>query len=337
MASSPSDDRVSTWLELSIRVPDHLSAALSDLLLELGAAGLAEEHPGLDLEDRADAPIVSGDPSWAPPPPSNPEPDLLVRSWFAEADTSSQGPQLSQAIHVWLAEHDLSDERLTLSSLQDQDWNASWREGFQDFRLSTRLHVVPSWLDLPVLPDDVRVLRLEPDMAFGTGTHFTTSGCASLIDEWMAAQGATELTVLDVGTGTGVLALAALALGASRAIAVDTDPAAVASATDNARTNQQAEQLEVLLGGPDVAPPGTYDLVAANLLAPVLVELAPALAKRVADEGVLVISGMLRHQTTETLQAFQPLGLRELERREDEQWVAVLLGRSPGATGCGAK
>ncbi|HCP45745.1 MAG TPA: hypothetical protein DIU15_06870 [Deltaproteobacteria bacterium] len=329
MASSPSNDTGSRWLEVSVRVPDHLSAALSDLLLELGAVGLAEDHPGLHLEDDPNAPIISGDPHWAPPPPINPSPELIIRSWFPEPSPGQLDGDLPGAIRAWLTEHQLSGDQLTLAPLQEQDWNASWREGFRDFRLSPRLHVVPSWLTPPPLPAEVRVLRLEPDMAFGTGTHFTTSACASLVDGWLAARGAKATTVLDVGTGTGVLALGALLLGATHAVGLDTDPAAVTSAMANARANHLDAQLEVRLGGPDSGPTGTYDLVTANLLAPVLIELAPLLSARVASGGALVISGMLRHQASEVLEELQPLGLRQRERLDDDEWVAVLLDR-PG-------
>jgi ribosomal protein L11 methyltransferase len=186
-----------------------------------------------------------------------------------------------------------------------------------------RVRVRPSWIDAAPPPGSVEVV-LDPGMAFGTGSHPTTSLClAALSDLLTARPGA---SVLDVGTGSGLLAIAARKLGAGRVAANDEDPVAVAVARENAERNGAALELTgASLGG--IA--GAFDVVVANILANVLVALAPALAAKVAPGGVLLLSGILAGQEEEVRAAQVRQGLAPLpggDRREGE-WVLLALRR----------
>jgi ribosomal protein L11 methyltransferase len=165
---------------------------------------------------------------------------------------------------------------------------------------------------------------LDPGMAFGTGSHPTTSLCLAALSDLLAAR--PGASVLDVGTGSGLLAIAARKLGAGRVAANDNDPVAVEVARENAARNGAAVELT---GAPPAAIPGTFDLVVANILANVLVALAPALAAKLAPGGVLLLSGILAPQEEEVRSAHLAAGLTPLPGgdRRDGEWSLVALRR----------
>jgi len=243
---------------------------------------------------------------------------VLLQAWFpGDADGEALRQKLAERLLELGEEHEPE-----LRSVADEDWSASWKAGWVPVRLSPRLWAVPSWLDAPPLAPGEVALSIDPGMAFGTGTHATTAGCMALADRWLASRAGA--TVLDVGTGTGLLAFGALALGASRALGVDPDPAAVEASVANAAANGLGDRFEARLGSTDAAP-GRWDLVFANLLAPLLERLAAELAAAVAPGGALLVSGLLERQGPSVLAAFAAQGLVEAERVADGGWLALRL------------
>jgi ribosomal protein L11 methyltransferase len=210
----------------------------------------------------------------------------------------------------------------TLEALPDQDWGEAWRKGLAPLAIG-RVFVRPSWIEAPTPPGMVEVV-LDPGMAFGTGTHPTTSLClaalSSLLEDRPGAR------VLDVGTGSGLLAIAAARLGARGVAATDNDPVAIRVARENAAHNGVALDLNER----DVASQrGPFDLVLANILANTLVELAPALAAVLAPRGVVLLSGILVPQEALVRDAYLKAGLTPLsggDRREGE-WSLLALER----------
>ena len=161
--------------------------------------------------------------------------------------------------------------------------------------------------------------------AFGTGLHPTTALCLEVLDE--EVQIAPPDAVLDVGTGSGVLALAALTLGVPRALAIDIDGEALRVAAENARLNALEERLQLALGGPD-AVTGTWPLVLANVLPAPLIEMAPALVRRVGHHGQVVLSGIPSSAEREVEQAYGRLGMRRVRATSRAGWVALVLRAS---------
>ncbi len=164
-------------------------------------------------------------------------------------------------------------------------------------------------------------IRLDPGMAFGTGLHPTTRGCLLLMQELEPMPS----PVLDVGCGSGILALAALRLGASSVVALDTDPEAVAATTANAERNGLAGQLEVRSGSLPPDPVERFQLILANLVAAVLIDLAPRLAAHLAPGGRLIASGIIEPRADEVIEAMRAAGLAPVRRLDDEDWVSLVL------------
>ena len=211
---------------------------------------------------------------------------------------------------------------LQVREVDDADWTDAWKAHYVAQRVG-RIVIVPSWIDEPVSEDEVR-LRLDPGMAFGTGLHPTTRGCLALLQELEPM----PLAVLDVGCGSGILSLAALALGAERAVAIDTDALAVEATRSNAERNGMGGRLVTTAGSlPPIAAEG-YPLVLANLVAAVLVELAPRLAAHVEPGGRLVASGIIAPRADEVVRALADAGLSVETRRDDGEWVSLRLRRA---------
>jgi ribosomal protein L11 methyltransferase len=176
--------------------------------------------------------------------------------------------------------------------------------------------------DLPAAPG---TLRLTDSTAFGSGHHPTTALCVEALADVFA--NVVPNTVLDIGTGSGVLALAALMLGAPRAIGLDIDPEALKVAAAHARLNHLADRLELVLGGPD-AVAGTWPLVVANILAAPLIEMAPAVVRRVAGGGVVILSGIGQAMESEVRRSYERMGMRCIGAQARSGWTLLILQAS---------
>jgi ribosomal protein L11 methyltransferase len=230
----------------------------------------------------------------------------------AEADRDA----LLHAIESFDPDIDLSGVRFR--EVEDQDWTRVWMDRFQPMQFGRRLWIFP-WNIEP--EDDTgtpprAIVRLDPGLAFGTGTHPTTALCL----EWLDGLDLDGLRVLDFGCGSGVLAIAALKLGASAAVGIDNDPQAIAASRDNAERNGVGERLALFL--PDEAPAEAFPVVVANILAGALDVLAGQLAAACAPGGRLALSGILAGQEQSLLDRYATwFDALEVARRED--WIRI--------------
>lgn len=206
---------------------------------------------------------------------------------------------------------------------QDPGWATSWHDSARAWRCGERLVVRPVWVE-PQTPTPggtaaatVEVV-LDPGPAFGSGSHDSTRLCLELLEPLAPGAG----RVLDVGCGTGVLGVAALLLGASALVAIDVDPHAIVATRRAALLNGVAERTNVQ-DRPLGAVPGTFDLVLANLLVPIIEELGPELVARLAPGGALVVGGLLEDQVDRAIVALSPLQVRS--RVTSSAWVALIL------------
>jgi ribosomal protein L11 methyltransferase len=206
--------------------------------------------------------------------------------------------------------------------IHEEDWAEAWKEHFPVLRVGRRMVIQPTWREHEAGDDEV-VISLDPGMAFGTGLHPTTRLCLAGLESW-ADDGVIEgARVLDVGCGSGILAIGAGLLGASEVLAVDTDPLAVETTSANARLNSLSSTIRTRQG----SVPGdgdTFDLVLANLVASLLVQLAPDLA-RVLDRpvGRLLASGIFHDREAEVVEALESAGLRVTARTVESEWVCL--------------
>jgi len=207
--------------------------------------------------------------------------------------------------------------------IQDENWMASWKEHYHPIPIGKRLLILPIWIEPAEL--DRLAVRIDPSMAFGTGTHPSTQLCMEMVEKYTQP----GRPVIDVGCGSGILSIGALKLGASRALAVDIDPASVKSTGENAGSNAVSDQLETGLGSVSEILQGRFSfqqapLELANILANVIIRLFDdGLANLINDDGVLVLSGVLDEQAGRVEEAAQLHGLRRVETLQSGDWVAL--------------
>lgn len=284
------------WLQLHFHVSDVDAERLQAALEALDACAVT-------LTDAGDEPLLE------PPPGATPLWQEVVVTALFEADRDEE------ALLDALADRFGALPPLRRERLDDQPWERAWMDDFRPMRFGERLWIVPTWAEPPAA--DAVNIRLDPGLAFGTGTHETTALCL----EWLDGAPLAGRRVLDFGCGSGVLAVAALLLGASEAWACDIDPQALLATRENAARNGVADRLHCVLA--DALPATlTCDVVVANILAGPLVELAPRLAGHCAPGGSLALSGILAQQGETVAAAYRPLfRLDPFAQRND--WLRI--------------
>jgi ribosomal protein L11 methyltransferase len=242
--------------------------------------------------------------------------DTRIAGLFTPAaDFESLQNELRAAFDIdVLPAHELSD-------LEDRDWEREWLKDFVPMQFGDRLWVCPG--EIFVAQDDAAIVRLDPGLAFGTGTHATTALCL----EWLDSLDLNGKTMLDYGCGSGVLAIAALKLGADHAVATDIDRQAIQATQDNAARNDVQDSVTTTQKADEV--PGQFDVVVANILAAPLIEFAETIAGHVKSGCLLALSGILSEQVGGVLTAYRPwIEFDEpVEREQGGQTWARLSGR----------
>lgn len=295
--------------ELILRAPQGLVEEVSDLLIdELDALSVSVEDADANTDSER---ALFGEPGMPAPAPGW-ERSTLQALFETEA-------LAEQAAAALLSAHGAAGLHLqALGRLANQDWVRLTQQQFQPVQITPEFWIVPSWHEAPA--QATRVMRLDPGLAFGTGTHPTTRMCL----RWLARNPdvGSLRRVLDYGCGSGILAIGAALWGASEVHAVDIDPAAVQATQDNARDNS----VLLHVGLPDQAQ-GTFDLVLANILATPLKLLAPLLSQHVAPGGWLVMAGILDRQADDITAAYAGFGPVSACDHEDG-WV-LMCGQKP--------
>ncbi len=293
--------------ELSLLCPEDRVEDLSDALDALDALSVSVEDA--DAQTEAEQALF-GEPGMPPPR------EGWQRSRIVALFTAREGAEEAQRL-LEAQEFFAGCQVLGIAPVEDQDWVRLTQSQFTPVEITPDFWIVPTWHDLPAQARTS--IRLDPGLAFGTGTHPTTRMCL----RWIARQGGAQGLgrVLDYGCGSGILAIGAGKHGAMDIDAVDIDPAAV----DSTRLNAQANGVQLHAGLPEQAQ-GLYQTVLANILATPLKVLAPLLCAHVAQGGHLVLAGILERQAEELQQAYAPW-LRLVVSDREDGWILMTAAR----------
>ena len=279
------------WLELSVEAAPDAEEAVADVLRRY-------VYGGVTIEGAAASVVVKG---------YLPSDGDLTRRRRALRRKLAALPLPSAVRSRWLNE---------------EDWAHAWKEFFPVLRVSSRLVVCPTWRSYRPREGEA-VIRLDPGMAFGTGQHPTTLMCLRALEELLRP----GVDVLDLGTGSGILALAAARLGATSVLALDIDPQAAAVARENVRLNGLEAVVQVAEGGLDEALRAAFDLAMANISAPVIVEMASALAAVLRPGGLLIVAGFSVESADRVSSGLARTGLMVERALADGDWRALIARR----------
>lgn len=301
------------WLEVSLIVDGELAEAVAEVLARFAPNGVVIEAtriaPDVNSEGRAEGP-------------------LRVAAYLpVDAQLEEARRRLDEALWYLGRIQPLPD--VQYKPVQLANWAEAWKQHYHPIAIGRRLMIVPAWLENPQpgrLP-----IRIDPGMAFGTGTHPTSQLCLEIVEEALTPAPAGSLSVIDVGCGSGILSIAALKLGAERVLGVDIEAQALEDARQNSVLNGVAASLELGQGSLAQIRRGefglqTANLVLANILAPILIRLLDEGLDALMEPGAeLVLSGILEEQVDDVLAAAARNGLQLSDRRQINDWVALVL------------
>lgn len=309
------------WLEVSLTVSGELAEAVSDVLARFAPNGVMTEQ-GVKYNDDEDAGTPTG--------------PITVRAYLEVNDQLEETRQkLEESLYYLGMIQPLPAP--DYKQIADQNWMEAWKQHYKPILIGQRLLILPAWLESP---EPKRIpIKIDPGMAFGTGTHPTTQLCLELMEIVGEEKGkkkesfAFPLSCIDIGCGSGILSIAALKLGAQKVLGVDIDSESVTNSRENADVNGVGEELILGQGSVSEVLAGQFDfksapLVVANILAPVIIRLFDAgLADLIEEKGTIVLSGILDHQAESVIDAGQAKGLQLNEKRQIGDWVALMMSK----------
>lgn len=303
------------WLELSVHIDSEAVEAISERLQVLGAGGVTvEDSTTFATTEPGDYGELIG--LAAEDYPST---GVIIKAYFSQVE---QKVALIDSVTSCLQEiagYGLCIGPATIHTelVDEENWANSWKTYYKPIRLSDRLAIVPAWEEyIPVANE--ALIFLDPGMAFGTGTHPTTRLTLQLLEKYLHLAD----RVIDVGTGSGILSIAAEKLGASEVLALDLDPVAVKNAKENCEQNHTT-RIKVQQGNLLNGIGKTAEIVVANILAEILLQMTYDLPRVLMPNGIFIGSGIISSKRDEILEALQIAGLEIIEVISEEDWVAV--------------
>lgn len=279
------------WIEISLPMPDPAEDAVTNFLFELGATGNSVQNG-------------------------------ILSAYFRESTWEKQKHEkllryLDQLNELHFS---IQIDQLQIQTIEDQDWNAIWKQSIEPICIDGKILIKPSWIDVSPLPN-LHVIEIDPQMAFGTGAHATTQ----LMLKFIIKHIGNSIRILDIGTGTGILAIAAAQLSEARIVAFDNDPIAAATARQNFQKNRIDHKIAVFCGTLDAIKANQFDLVLANINRTTIVPLLSDICDKLKLSGMAILSGILIEEKDELVRNINQFPLKTVDEMQMDEWLGLVL------------
>lgn len=310
------------WNQVSVLTTSEAVEAVSNILMEAGANGVAIED-ALDVvnfESDAFGEILDAEDF------DHIKEGAKVVAYFPETTFL---PEILPIVDTRIDELlsfglDIGEKKIETSEVVESNWATAWKKYYHPVNITRYLTIVPEWQEYVPHSKDEHIIKLDPGMAFGTGTHPTTRLTLQALEVVLRG----NETVIDVGTGSGVLSIASKCLGAKQVYAYDLDEVAVASAKENMNLNPVAEDVIVSANNLLVGVDKKADVIVANILADIIIELIPDAFRCLNEEGTFIVSGIIEDKEGEVLEAIYENGFEVDQRFRQKDWLALILKKS---------
>ena len=294
------------WIELTVDVPPEYAEPMSEIFHRYGHGGVAIEQEAGYNPDEGESPPV---------------PDFVTIKTYLPVDNTTERRRNQIDIGVRLVAHLTTISPLKEKYVEEEDWQNAWKEHFHPLRIGRHLVICPTWRTVETSESDI-LIHLDPGMAFGTGHHPTTRTCMEILERDTKPGD----RILDVGCGSGILSVVAVKVGATSALGLEIDPVAARAGEENVRINGIEDKVQIVQGTlpSPLAEARSFDIVAANISAKVVTDLAQHLIDSVAIGGKLIAGGIIEPHVEDVTKALNAVGASIDETFIDGDWVTLL-------------
>jgi len=294
------------WIELTVDVPPEYAEPMSEIFHRYGHGGVAIEQEAGYNPDEGESPPV---------------PDFVTIKTYLPVDNTTERRRNQIDIGVRLVAHLATISPLKEKYVEEEDWQNAWKEHFHPLRIGRHLVICPTWRTVETSESDI-LIHLDPGMAFGTGHHPTTRTCMEILERETKPGD----RILDVGCGSGILSVVAVKVGATSALGLEIDPVAARAGEENVRINGIEDKVQIVQGTlpSPLAEARSFDIVAANISAKVVTNLAQHLIDSVAIGGKLIAGGIIEPHVEDVTKALNAVGASIDETFIDGDWVTLL-------------
>ncbi|HOJ11213.1 MAG TPA: 50S ribosomal protein L11 methyltransferase [Clostridiales bacterium] len=332
------------WIEITIETNREACDAISDMLITIGAGGVAVEDPNDIFGEIAGTQYSGSIYEYVDENILNKFNGIFnageivtIKSYFPESSNSVELMQLIKEKLSDISQYlNTGDLKLRCSEVKDEDWANNWKKYYNTFNITKKVVIKPTWEEYEE-QDGVIVIEMDPGMAFGTGTHETTKMCAQMLENYINAGD----TVIDVGSGSGILSIIAAKHDARNVIALDIDKEAVRVTIENCSRNNVLDRVAAFQGTlsdvnafdtpgfkekiNEISEGRKADLIVANIIASVIIDLSDKIDKFLKPGGLIVASGIIKEKKDMVLDSYEPRGFKCIDLMEDGEWVAIVF------------
>jgi ribosomal protein L11 methyltransferase len=306
------------WNEVIIVTDGEAVEAISEMFLEFGAKGVAIENPDdIKAEIFKEGSLDYADDEFLEKLGT----DAFVKGYFSEdyniEDIKVKFKEKLAEIKEYL---NIGKGKLKVNVVDDKDWENEWKKYYKTFNITDNIIIEPSWKN-GIYKDNQIVIKMDPGMAFGTGTHETTSMCAKLLEKYLKKGD----SVLDIGCGSGILSIIASVIGADKILAFDIDNIAIKVSNENIITNNVEKNITLKCGILEDISIDKYNIVVANVISDVIIDLSKKIKNYIKKESFVIVSGIIKDRKQEVIRIYEELGYIMEEYSELGEWVAIVF------------